>query len=106
MPSSALNPEIAEIDGADVVVEPYAWPFAVSRRAEIDRHFAGRQRRQPALWNGRVILFNRWTIEDGMLRGAGFETDYASFLAWRDWDFPDRGVFNIFASAALRAADA
>ena len=40
-----------------------------------------------------------------MLRGACFETDYASFLAWRDWDLPDAGVFNVFAAAALQAAD-
>jgi hypothetical protein len=105
MLSGAGNPEITEIDDADVAVVPYAWPFAVSRRAEIDRHFSERQRRQPAVWNGRIILVSRWHIEDGVLRGAGFETDYASFLAWRDWDFPDRGVFNIFAPAALRAAD-
>ena len=105
MLSGAKNPEITEIDDADVTVEPYAWPFAVSRRAEIDRNFAERQRRQPALWNGRIILVNRWHIDNGVLRGAAFETDYASFLAWRDWDFPDGGVFNIFAPAALRAAD-
>ena len=34
------------------------------------------------------------------------ETDYASFLAYRDWDFPEPGVYNVFAAAALRAADA
>ena len=34
-----------------------------------------------------------------------FETDFASFLAWRDWGFPDAGVFNGFGVGALRAAD-
>jgi hypothetical protein len=40
-----------------------------------------------------------------MLHGSSFETDYANFLAWRDWSFPDAGVFNVFAAAALQAAD-
>ena len=97
--------EIHSIDGVEVAVEPWNWDFAESRRAEIDRHFAARQRARPALWNGRVLLLNRYVVTDGVLRGACFETDFASFLAWRDWDFPDPGVFNIFAAAALQSAD-
>ena len=38
-------------------------------------------------------------------RSKSIETDYASFLAWRDWGCPDAGVFNVFAAAALQAAD-
>ncbi len=34
-----------------------------------------------------------------------FETDFASFLAWRDWGFADRGVFNGFGMGALRCSD-
>jgi hypothetical protein len=99
------NTEIAEIDRAEIAVESWRWEFAARRRDEIDRHFADLRRQRPALWNGRVMLLNRYTIGDGILRGACFETDYASFLAWRDWNFADREVFNVFASAALRSAD-
>ena len=38
-------------------------------------------------------------------RVAAASTDYASFLAWRDWGCPAVGVFNIFAAAALQSAD-
>jgi 8-oxo-dGTP pyrophosphatase MutT (NUDIX family) len=41
----------------------------------------------------------------GVLRGTCFETDYASFLAWSDWGFPDQRAFNFFVAAALRSAD-
>jgi hypothetical protein len=99
------NIEIAAIDRVEVAVEPWPWDFAATRRDEIDRNFARRQRDQPALWNGRVLLLHRYEVRDRMLRGACFETDYASFLAWRDWAFPDPGIFNIFAAAALRGAD-
>ena len=34
-----------------------------------------------------------------------FEVDFASFLAWRDWGFPDKDVFNGFGMGALRASD-
>ncbi|HUZ31205.1 MAG TPA: NUDIX domain-containing protein [Xanthobacteraceae bacterium] len=97
--------EVHSIDRVEVAIEPWDWDFADNRRAEIGRHFAERQRARPALWNGRVLLLNRYAVTDGVLRGACFETDFASFLAWRDWDFPDPGVFNIFAAAALQSAD-
>ena len=47
---------------------------------------------EPGIWNGRVLLLNRHAVADGVFRGTCFETDYASFLAWRDWNFPDRAV--------------
>ena len=80
---------------------------AVRRRrsAEIDRYFAEMQSQRSHLWNGRVLLLDRYAIADGVLRGACFETDYASFMAWRDWEFPDPCVYNFFAAAVLRAAD-
>ena len=39
------------------------------------------------------------------LKGEYFETDFAAFLAWRDFGFPDRTVANAFSMAALVAAD-
>jgi len=99
------NAEIVELDRVEIAVEPWSWEFASARRAAIDRHFASRQREGPTLWNGRLLLLHRFEIDHGVLRGACFETDYASFLAWRDWDLPDPGVFNVFAAAALRTAD-
>ena len=44
-------------------------------------------------------------IEGALLRGAFLETDYASFLAWRDWELPDPAIRNCFAMGALRASD-
>jgi 8-oxo-dGTP pyrophosphatase MutT (NUDIX family) len=105
MVSEAPTAEIAEIDRAEIAVAPWQWEFSANRREDIDRHFADRRRLQPALWNGRVLLLRDYSVRDRVLRGESFETDYASFLAWRDWDFADRSVFNIFASAALRSAD-
>jgi 8-oxo-dGTP pyrophosphatase MutT (NUDIX family) len=97
--------EIDTLDRADIVLEPWSWPFAAERRDQIDYHFAGLQRRRLGVWNGRILLLNRYAIETGVLRGACFEADYASLCAWRDWTFPDASVFNFFAAAALQSAD-
>jgi 8-oxo-dGTP pyrophosphatase MutT (NUDIX family) len=102
---SGPSVEIVPVQRVDITVGPWPWEFAVKRRAEIDAHFAVRQERQPALWNGRVVLLKDYRIESRVLSGSSFETDFASFVAWRDWNFPDRDVFNVFAMAAVRAAD-
>src|ERR1043166_9335413 len=89
----------------DLRYEPGAWPFAVARRAEIDAHFVKLRADKPEMWNGRVLMMRRGGIADGVLTGAYLETDFASFIAWRDWGFPDTTMRNCFAMAALRAAD-
>ena len=103
--SDAATLEIVPVERVEITVAPWQWEFAVERRAEIDAHFAARKQRQPALWNGRVLLLRDYRIENGLLTGSSFETDFASFVAWRDWNFPDRDVFNVFAMAAVRGAD-
>jgi 8-oxo-dGTP pyrophosphatase MutT (NUDIX family) len=97
--------EIVALDRVEIALEPWRWEFAIARREDIGRHFAERQRAQPELWNGRVLLVHRYAIAGGVLRGVCFETDYANLLAWVDWGFPDPSVFNLFAAAALRGAD-
>jgi 8-oxo-dGTP pyrophosphatase MutT (NUDIX family) len=84
---------------------PKPWAFAHERRSEIDAYFAGLREKKPQLYNGRVLLLHEASLSDDVLRGACFETDYASFLAWRDWGFPDPMVRNCFAMGALRTAD-
>jgi hypothetical protein len=105
MQCSGPLPEIRALDRVEIIVESWRWDFANARADEIASHFAARQRERPALWNGRVLLMHRFAVENGVLRGASFETDYANFLAWRDWGCPEAGVSNVFAAAALQTAD-
>ncbi len=96
---------IHRVTTLDLKLEPFGWPFAHERRAEIDAHFAAKQREKPTLWNGRVLLGRRPGFDGARIRASYFETDFASFLAWRDWGFPDKHVFNGFGMGALRCAD-
>jgi 8-oxo-dGTP pyrophosphatase MutT (NUDIX family) len=96
---------IHRVTSLDLPVQPWSWPFAEARRAEILAHFAEQQRDKPKLWNGRVLLGRHPVFAGGRLTASYFETDFASFLAWRDWGFPDKDVFNGFGMGALRCAD-
>jgi 8-oxo-dGTP pyrophosphatase MutT (NUDIX family) len=96
---------VIPIDHLALAFEPRPWSFAETRRAEIDAHFAARRAQRPQIWNGRVVLARPYRIAGGSLTGSCFETDFASFLAWRDWGFPDAGAVNCFAMGALRSRD-
>jgi 8-oxo-dGTP pyrophosphatase MutT (NUDIX family) len=97
--------QVVPIEHLDLVFAPKPWAFAAERRAEIDTHFAARRRAIPQLWNGRVLLLHDVEVTGATLRGAFFETDFASFVAWRDWGFPPAGAVNCFALGALRTTD-
>jgi hypothetical protein len=71
MPGS--GPEIAALDRMEIAVAPWRWEFAYARADEIAHHFAARQPERPALWNGRVLLVNRFGVTNGVMRGASFD---------------------------------
>src|ERR1700753_2578928 len=99
------RPVIHRVAALDLNVKPWSCPFAEARRADIAAHFAAEQRKRPNLWNGRVLLGRNPVFAGDRFSADYFETDFASFLAWRDWGFPDRNVFNGFGMGALRGSD-
>lgn len=94
-----------------LTVAPGGWSPDAELGARIARHWESATRVNPKLWNGRVF----WTVapdrpagvslSDGVLSGTVVETDFAAFLAWRDWGFPDLGVRNLFGSALVTTSD-
>ncbi len=98
-------PVIHRVSALDLAFQPRPWPFATGRRAEIDAHFAIKRAEKPQIWNGRVLLSRKPGFSGKRFSARYFEADFASFLAWRDWGFPDASVFNGFGMGALRCAD-
>jgi hypothetical protein len=98
-------PSIHRVTTLALKYEPRPWAFAQERRAEISAYFAQKQRETPAIWNGRVLLAYDPVLDAEHLSARYLDADYASFLAWRDWGFPDKDVFNGFGMGALRASD-
>jgi hypothetical protein len=96
---------VIPVERIEVAYAARPWAFAAERRSEIDAHFAMLRRSNAALWNGRVLMLRDFAIADGVFRGAAFEADYASFIAWQDWRFPDRGVYDCFAMGVIRSSD-
>ena len=81
------------------------WPWAEDNRDLIVAHWDRLTAANPALFNGRVLIRRRQTLAEGRLSLGYVETDYASFIAFRDFGFPDPSSGNSFAHAALRSSD-
>jgi hypothetical protein len=96
---------IAAIAGSNVTPVEYDWPLARDRAAEIDRYWEYRLRDQPHLFNGAMCLLKDWSIENGMFVAECFNTDYKTFLWWREQERPDRNVFDFFGAAALHTLE-
>jgi 8-oxo-dGTP pyrophosphatase MutT (NUDIX family) len=101
----APAPIIHRVTTLDLSFRPWTWPFAQERREEIAANFASKRRERPNIWNGRILLGRNPVFADDRFSASYFETDFASFLAWRDWGFPDGAVFNGFGMGALYCDD-
>ena len=89
----------------DLRFEDRSWPFAEQRRTDIDAHFDKLKRANPRLFNGRVLVMSACDLTRDTLRGAFFETDYASFRSWLDWGCPQAGAWDCFAAAIVIGSD-
>jgi hypothetical protein len=76
---------IHRVTTLDLSLQPRPWLFADARRADIDAHFALKQSEKSQIWNGRVLLGRNPVFTGDCFSADYFETDFASFLAWRDW---------------------
>ena len=90
---------------ADITRQGGGWPFAEQHRARIDAHWAQVTAAKSTLWNGAALICTGATVEEGILTARLVETDYASFVAWRDWGRPDASVCNLFGVPAAITAD-
>ena len=49
------HPVIHRVTTLDLGFEPWRWPFADDKCADIEAHFAAKKREKP-IWNGRILL--------------------------------------------------
>lgn len=104
-----MSVRIETVDAIESIYAPRDWAFALEHKAEIDAHWDRLKAAKPLLYDGRVLLIDRCEIDESdgvrVLTTRHFSTDYRSFLAWRDFGFPDATVYNCFAAAALLSKD-
>lgn len=82
-----------------------SWDFATERDAEISAHWARRKAENPDFFNGGILVMQSPRIESGTFFADLIETDFKSYLFWRESGFPEAGVFDGFGAALIRSVD-
>jgi 8-oxo-dGTP pyrophosphatase MutT (NUDIX family) len=105
-----MEHEIVEVDRVECRLVAHRWLYAEEDSARIDAHWAKRKAGSPAMYDGPVLLACRAELIPGeggarVLRLDAFETRFSRFLAWREFGWPDKSVFNCFAAPAVRSSD-
>jgi 8-oxo-dGTP pyrophosphatase MutT (NUDIX family) len=101
---------VLRVDRLACRVVAHDWAFGRDAKGDIAAHWRDRTKVNPTLFDGRVLLASRvkTSVDSGgltVLEADFFETRFSRFLAWRDFGFPDREVYNCFSMPALRSAD-
>ncbi len=103
------NPHLTEnihmVTRLELPVRQQPWPFAAENAEDIASYFSELQVTTPQIWNGAMLMARNPRVEGDCFGAEYFPTDYADYLAWRGWGFPDRSVFTVFGMGALRSAD-
>ncbi len=74
---------VFEIAEADFRVEASAHPFERDNLGAAAAHWRTEHAANPALFDGRIMLFSSLRFDGRVLRGACHEVAYSTFLYWR-----------------------
>ncbi len=102
---------IFPITSLDVRKLPGNYPFPKALRDNVGAYWETQLAANPHLWNGRILSMiaptwpNGVTIENGHLTARVLEDEYAAYLAWRGWNFPEIGIRNGFGSGLILSRD-
>lgn len=104
-PLSLLPDGVTRVDACRLAVVPGRWRYADEHADAIDRLWLVRKAERPQLFNGRIVLISGAGIADGCLTAGFTETDFKSYLHWREAGFPATGLRDGFGSALIRSAE-
>jgi hypothetical protein len=93
------------ISDIDVLLSERQWDFATYNRDGIMRHWNRLLDLNPRLWNGDVLICTGARVAAGRFIANLVKSDYASFVAWRDWGRPDSSAWNCFGVPAAFSND-
>lgn len=99
--------DIIQVDRLECRISNYNWAFEKECAQNILDHWRACSQRNPSLYDGRILLAQRIEANlndtERVLCVDFFETSFSAFMAWRDFGWPDKTIFNCFSQAAVCA---
>lgn len=107
MDTHVQGDRVLRIQAARLRAGDGAWPWAIARSADIDRHWVKESARNNNYFNGAIHLIDGFQLDEAAATATArlLKTDFKSYLYWRDMGFPDAGILDGFGSALIRSSD-
>lgn len=96
--------QVFPLQSVDLSVLPGDHPFHEGESAAAAENWRGEIAANPALFDGRMVFFDRVRLAGGTLRAEGHLMPFSSFMWWRKQVAPPRGV-HIFGWAIPVSSD-
>lgn len=96
--------QVFPLQSIDLVVMPGDHPFHAAESAAAAENWRDEIAANPALFDGRMVFFDRVRLAGGALQAEGHLMPFSSFLWWRKQKTPLRGV-HIFGWAIPISSD-
>jgi 8-oxo-dGTP pyrophosphatase MutT (NUDIX family) len=96
--------QMVAVDDVVLRLDQSTLPFEDANRDAIAAHWLIEKAAQPALFNGRLLMFSQLRLSGRVLEGRCHLADYATLLYWRSIR-PHPEVVHCFAHPALVSAD-
>lgn len=102
--ASVVTATVQSVEACDLKVGAEAWAFQEQNKKRINAHWARARRDNPFYFNGAIHIMTAYKIANNVLAAEFFQSDFASFLYWRDHGSPPPARDG-FGSAIIRSAD-
>jgi ADP-ribose pyrophosphatase YjhB (NUDIX family) len=96
---------VERLESCTLRVGPSRWPFADAHAAEIGVYWRRRQAENPAMFDGTLFVLGDGRVDSGRFDGTLIRTSFKSLLYWKEHDYPDRSVRDVFGSALITSAE-
>ena len=102
-----MSNEVLHLSNAQAILVKGLHPFEVENHDAIAVTWQRLQAENPALYNGRTVLAESWSVHDGVFSAVCREVDYATLLHWlkgsrgNSWAVP----LHFYAAPAIISGD-
>ncbi|MBB4953294.1 8-oxo-dGTP pyrophosphatase MutT (NUDIX family) [Agrobacterium vitis] len=96
--------QVFEINHVTLAMNASDHPFHLANVEAARANWQSAVAAKPALFDGRMVLFQRLRIGDGQIIGDGHLIPYSTFLLWRRQAQPDCG-YHLFGFAVIMSSD-
>lgn len=83
---------VCHVGSCSLIANAADWPLAATHSDAIVQHWQKSGAASPSFFNGRILRLREMAIANAALTARFLETDFISFLYWRETDEPDAGV--------------